>query len=156
MIAAYKGTSIWPSRIIRFINWSEYSHVAWVTQVGTVIEAWPGGVREVPSISAQHTPGTVVDMFSAPSISVEQDEKIESFLRNQLTKAYDWHSVFHFITRRSETATSQEKWFCSELIFKACTQAGVELLSRVPAYKVHPGMLLMSPLLRFEETIITE
>jgi hypothetical protein len=154
MIALYKGRSL-ISRAIRCFTWSPYSHAAWIdTTANCVIEAWSGRVRRVADMSNQHTPGTAVDIFYV-DVTREQDSKIAAFMQAQVGKRYDYRGVIHFITRRSENASGQTRWFCSELVHAAYRSAGIELLSRIPDYKVSPGLLSYSPLLRLVSTIKT-
>ena len=143
MIALYKGTSAL-SRAIRWRTWSEYSHAAWVCDDGSVIEAWRGGVRHVPSIHAQHTQGTEIDLF-AVEMTTEKKWAVQEFLIRQIGKPYDYGAILGFMTRAK--SENPEKWFCSELIFAACQSAGVALLKRIPTWQVSPGLLSISPLL---------
>lgn len=158
MIAFYKGKSLL-SRGIQLRTWSEYSHAAWLFGDESVIEAWTNGVRHVSSLSRAHTPGTVVDVFRVPEIddaTIEASNRRQvasAFLLEQLGKPYDFQGIFGFLLRKEEQ--SPEKWFCSELCFAACKQAGVELLSRVPAWKVDPGLLSLSPRLVFSHSVVT-
>ena len=154
MIALYKGRSL-ISRIIRCCNWSEYSHAAWVDTVNNyVIEAWGGRVRKAASLHTHHTPGTTVDVFSVV-VTEQQREAIAQFMLLQVGKRYDYRGIVHFITRRAESAAGQDRWFCSELVLAAYRAAGIDLLARIPAYKVYPGMLAYSPLLDPVATITT-
>jgi hypothetical protein len=158
MIALYQGKSL-VSRLIRWFTWSKYSHVAWLCQDGSVIEAWHrGGVRRQPSLSAVHTPGTRVELFQVLThefreLNYAQREAVETFLTQQLGARYDFLGILGFLTRaRME---KHGAWFCSELVTRALNHAGVWPLLRVPACKVAPGLLALSPLLRFQSTIIT-
>lgn len=143
MIALYKGTSAL-SRAIRWRTWSDYSHAAWVCEDGSVIEAWKGGVRHVADQQKQHTPGTAVDLFTV-AMTDEQKWAAQEFLIHQIGKPYDYGGILGFMTRAK--SEHPEKWFCSELVFAACLSAGVELLRRIPAWKVYPGMLSLSAVL---------
>ena len=160
MIALYRGVS-WLSRMIECFSWSEYSHAAWLDayslddiDTAPVIEAWWPVVRHLPTVHAGHTPRTVVDVydFVVPLQQCER-EAIVAFLVEQIGKRYDWRGVVHFVTRRSEHASCQWRWFCSELAFQACRLNGRELLVNIPAYKVYPGMLAYSPALRKVATV---
>jgi hypothetical protein len=150
VIALYKGVSAM-SRMIRFRTWSEYSHASWVDDSFQFEwESWPkGGVQSVAPFS-RHTRGTVVDLFHVP-LSRHEETRLLEFFASQKGKGYDWRGVFGFLSRRS-AAQSREKWFCSELIFRGFEVAGRPLLARVPAWKVDPGMLALSPLLTLKET----
>ena len=148
MILAYKGTSFWPSKLIRWMSWSEYSHVAWLMADGSVIEAWSPKVRQVYSPNFGHKPGTVVDMFEIPVLSIDEQANIEAFLVTKLGASYDWKSVFRFLPRIKQAKSSESKWFCSEIIFDAMKFAGIKLFREIEGYKITPGMLVTSPLLR--------
>jgi uncharacterized protein YycO len=147
MIAAFKGLSP-ASRIIRSVNWGDYSHIAWVDD-GTFecIESWGTGTRLIKSIHEQHTPGTPVDLFLVQGSTPAIEAKVRAFLLTQIGTSYDWLGILHFLTRKPEGQSGKAKWFCSELIFAAYQSAGINLLERVPPYKVYPSMLVMSPLL---------
>ena len=143
MIALYKGTSIL-SRLIRWRTWSEYSHAAWVFPDGSVIEAWKGGVTHAPSILAGHAPDTEVHLFTL-DLTTEQRWAIQDFLIAQIGKPYDYAGILGFLT--ASKTENPGRWFCSELIFAACKSARIELLRRVPAWKVPPGLLAYAPAL---------
>ena len=153
MILAYKGTSIWPSKMIEWMSWSEYSHIAWLCNNGRVIEAWPPKVRVTKNLHDGHTKGTPVDVFSL-NITQKERQAVENFLLSKVDLPYDWESVFRFLPRRQESARSKEKWFCSVLVFMALAQVGIHLLYRVEPYQVTPGMIVHSPLLEYEKTFI--
>lgn len=149
MIALYRGIS--PiSRAIRFFTWSDYSHASYVRDDRSLeIESWhKGGVRERSVLGEGHPPCTKIDLFRI-NASSDQVRLIEGFLRSQVGKGYDYRGVVHFISRRDEELRGQERWFCSELVFAAHAHAGIHLLARVPAWKVSPGLLSMSPLLDY-------
>jgi len=151
MIALYKGTS--PiSRVIRCFHRSPYSHASFVSGCGLEYEAWKGGVR-TGAFGAAHTPGTEVDLYLVAGMTGERARLITAFLKAKEGKPYDYWGVVKFITRRKETPSGQDRWFCSELVFSALRAAGIELLMRIPAYQVYPGMLAYSPLLTLRETI---
>lgn len=148
MIALYKGKSIWPSRIIEFINWSDYSHASFVHAVtGVCVEAWPGGVQASPNFGTIHTKGTSVDFFRVIGATTEQESEAYCYMLDQVGKKYDYMGVLHFITRKE--GNNQKRWFCSELVFKAYQKAGINLLERIHPDKVYPGMLAYSPRLEY-------
>ncbi|MCZ7593105.1 MAG: hypothetical protein M5U15_13650 [Kiritimatiellae bacterium] len=148
MIALYRGRS-WVSRAIRWYTWGPYSHASYVApDLAYEIESWGrGGVQLHDRIGAAHTDADVIDLYTV-DVSAQQARVIEQFLREQVGRRYDWHSVFHFVLRRTEHVRDQQRWFCSELICAAYRAAGVELLAR-PCYSVSPSLLGSSPLLRF-------
>ena len=160
VIALYKGRSF-ASKVVRAFNWSEYSHVSCVRDPDgiysplsprtTEIEAWKGGVTRQQGIGRGHTPGTPIDLFHVNMTDVQRG-MAWTFLCEQVGKPYDWLGILGFALRADGLAR-RDKWFCSELVCAACQAAGAPLLERVPPHKVYPGMLAMSPRLRFERTI---
>lgn len=149
MIAFYRGKSL-ISRIIRFINWSNYSHVAYLAPDGTCYEAWRGSVQKWSGVEANaslftaHTPGTVIDLYDLVTpLTESQTAKIVAWMESQKGKKYDYWSIVHFITRRPEWTSSQDKWFCSELVAAAFQKVGRPLLN-TDAWKIYPGMLAYS------------
>jgi len=151
MIALYKGTSAL-SRLIRWRTWSDYSHAAWVFPDQSVIEAWKGGVTHAPSILAGHAPDTEVHLFTL-DLTIEQRWAIQDFLIAQIGKPYDYGGILGFLT--ASKTEHPNRWFCSELLFSALKQAKVCLLARIPAWKVSPGLLALSPLLTPKSTHTT-
>ena len=143
MIALYKGTSAL-SRLIRWRTWSDYSHAAWVFPDHSVIEAWKGGVTHAPGILAGHAADTEVHLF-ALDLTIEQRWAIQDFLIRQIGKPYDYAGILGFLA--AAKTENPNRWFCSELIFAACKRAGIDLLKRVPACKVSPGLIALSPAL---------
>lgn len=153
MIALYKGKS-WLSRAIQWQTRSPYSHAAWLLKDGSVIEAWQhGGVAHNSSLSSVHTPGTTVDIYFVGGLA---DDLSEAWLRGQIGTAYDWHSVFRFLSRRNEDAADRAKWFCSELVYCALLAGGVKALANTEPWEVSPGLLARSPLLEYIGTMTTQ
>lgn len=147
-ILAYRGKS-WISKAIRWQTRSKYSHIGVLLQDGTVIEAWhKGGVRRIPRFSVGHKPGTPIDVFEITAPFEEKAAQI--FLERRVGSAYDFHSIFRFLTRRS--AAVNDKWFCSELAECAFSAGGLELLNGRPEHH-SPRDTVMSPYLRYKETI---
>jgi uncharacterized protein YycO len=152
MIAFYQGRSL-ISRAIRLFNWSEFSHAAWIDDDASCFEAWRGRVRHDACASANHTPGTPLYRYAVAGETPAIRAAVRGFLRAQVGKRYDYLGILGFVLRSSRLA-NQNRWFCSELVAAAYESAGLPLL-RLPSYKVYPGMLAASPLLRLvslEET----
>ena len=151
MIGLYRGTSI-ISRLIQFRTWSPYSHASWIGDNGAEIEAWhKGGVVCHPDWGHIHTPGTEIDLFEV-KMSDLQRSVITDFLRTQLGKKYDFGAILGFLTRCGKERLG--KWFCSELVFCAFQEAGIDLLCRIEPHKVSPGRLSTSPLLTLVDTLV--
>lgn len=156
----YKGRSL-VSRIIRFLNWSEYSHASLETSKKTEVEAWSGTgikeflsgglVREVP-VGTQHDPKTVVDIYEPVDMPEEIAQRIEARIRSKVGKKYDWRGVFKFLTRREPL--HDDIWFCSELVAWACEMEGWPLLNKHHS-KIFPADIAYSPrTLKVESQIV--
>lgn len=129
------------SAMIRWQTRSVYSHAALLLDNGCVIEAISGrGVRLVPPIDL-----SAVDVFDVSGMSERQWGRAIQFARHQIGCGYDYWAIIRFISRNR--MPYNHKWFCSELVFAAIAQAGVNLLERVEPWAVSPGLLAMSPLL---------
>lgn len=168
MILAYQGIG-WISRRIKATTRGPYSHIAWQCGDGSVIEAWGTGkgflkflatrtgplgeIRKVDSPSDQHTPGTVVDVFSFRDLE-DRRGAIEAFLHSELGQPYDYRGVLGFKTL-SETS-DPNAWFCSELVAEACRRSGVELHRRVASHLIDPTWLTRSALLTHAYSFTTE
>lgn len=150
MLVAYKGRSFWPSKLIRWMSWSDYSHVAWMTKAGGIYEAWSPKVRYCSSVHVGHQKGTEVEIFTIPNLTQEQRDVIENYLCEQVGKPYDWVGVFRFVPRLSTNKNQTGRWFCSELVMAALKKANINPLKRIPNYKVTPGMLVTSPIFTFK------
>jgi hypothetical protein len=104
-------------------------------------------------------PGTAVDLFSVSvpdgPMSQDQTSRLREFAHQHIGKPYDYLSVARFISRRSESIHSKEKWFCSEFVFAAFQAAGLNLLRDTEAWEVSPGLLSKSPLLHPEGSLQT-
>ena len=150
MLAFYRGKS-WLSWLIRWRTWRDASHVAWICKDGTVIEAWaPGGVRHVSSLSCRHTPGTRIRLYAVAGL---HSETVEKLLTGELGAGYDYWGILGFALRRK--TENKRRWFCSELIYWAIQQAGIQLLRESEPSKVSPGDLEMSPMLTLYGDLVT-
>lgn len=129
------------SWLIRWQTRSCYSHAALMLPDGSVIEAWQGaGVRRT-----WLRDWTEVDVFDIHEMTTEQWQAAIAFARCQIGKPYDYRGVLRFLSRRRKAL--DDRWFCSELVYKSLESAGVRLLRDVEAGEVSPGMLARSPLL---------
>ena len=140
-ILAYKGVS-WHSKLIRFYTRSEYSHVAIEWENKKVTEALASyGVVSSNNYKEHHTPGPVVDVFDV----VCDEEMAWTFCRSVLGEEYDFSAIARFVTKRKKH--TPRRWFCSELVFRACKEGDCRLLERVQAETLSPGDIVSSPLL---------
>lgn len=157
MILLYRGTSF-VSKVIRFFNWSTYSHASWtfgIYHAGELFgdtseyEAWErGGVGHRDHWGNHHTKGTRVDCYELklPLDMVEMCN-LKFYLCSELGKKYDYRGVFHFLTRVKKD--DPDRWFCSEYVFACLKMVGRTLLENIEACQVYPGMLAYSPELRY-------
>ncbi|HRQ87224.1 MAG TPA: hypothetical protein PLA50_00380 [Bacteroidia bacterium] len=129
------------SAAIRWQTRSEYSHAALMMPGGKIIESWQGaGVR-----TKMPTDWDGIDFFGVFGMDEDEWRQAFDFALAQVGQGYDYRGVLRFVSRRETPENG--RWFCSELVFAAIQHAGVDLLSRVPAANVSPGMLALSPLL---------
>jgi len=127
--------------ITRWQTRGPYGHVA-VKIRNTIYEAQFGkGVIKREATEKDH-----VDTHS---LFVNEGQLADGlkFLNAQLGKPYDTLMVLRFISRRKESYSTVEKWFCSELLFTFCVVMGIYLLARTLAWEVHPNLFSRSPLL---------
>lgn len=140
-VLLFRGRGI-ISALIRWQTRSVYSHAALLMPDGKIIESWQGeGVR-----TKQLTDWSNIDQFEVVGMTSEQWIDAIEFARLQIGRGYDYLGVIRFISRRSMPANG--RWFCSELVFMALRVAGVDLLARIEAGEVSPGVLALSPLLK--------
>jgi len=129
----------------KFIGWqtdSEYSHAA-LKFHDCIIESVEGyGVRKVPLSVIDWS--RVVE-FEVAGMDAEAAAKIREFAESEVGQGYDYWGALRFVSRRR--LPTNEKWFCSELVFAALQAGGIELLERIDPQQVSPGMLSYSPFL---------
>lgn len=178
-LAAYRGISK-ESKAIKLITYSIYSHnAAHFTEdmdvtvngvihhiaAGNVIEAWSPCVRLTESLSAQHTPGTIVDLFDFKIPLTKDEERIaaEFLMYHVLNKTkYAWWLVGRFLPlvrilfpKPPDNAYILNHLFCSELLMLAFAKAGRPILERCKAWEIPPRDLPRSPLLKPTRTVRT-
>lgn len=131
------------SKLIRWQTNGKYSHAAIQLPSGKIIEAWhnPAKVR----LRGPLQDWSNVEAFDVEGITADQWHDAVEWLQKQIGKKYDFGGVLRFVTRWRKD--QDEKWFCSELVFQALREAGVNLLERVQASQVSPTVLSFSPLL---------
>lgn len=153
-IALYQGKSF-ISRCIRWQTRSRYSHAAFLLDDGSVIEAWQPCVRWVENLSAQHEPGTRVDIFEfICPLTPAENSRLDWLVKQDVGTPYDYRSIVRFLTRDKGDA-SKRKLFCSEQVFARCLQIGRPLLDRTEAWRVPPDWIARSPLLNLTKTFTT-
>lgn len=144
IIGLHRGTGV-IGKLIRWQTRGEYSHASFILPDGLFVEAREFiGVRALPRLQVAR--GETVDLFTVHATEA-QVVAVAAFAREQLGKPYDYTMVARFVSRRQAARTSSGKWFCSELVFAALQQAGINLLRDTEAWEVSPGLLARSPLL---------
>lgn len=165
-ILQFEGISFLSKRI-RWMTWNKTTHTAYEFDDGHVIEAWSGDgfncVRLVDNLHTQHTPGTICKAYTIPGVSQMQQELIQTYLLSQLDMPYSTRGCLRFVTRRDPQPYdpqtfciadyNPENWFCSCLIFSAFARGNINLLERVPPWRVGPGLINYAPRLKLDETI---
>lgn len=131
------------SDAIRWQTDSNYSHAAIELPDGSIIEAWQGSGLELLLMRGKVARKTLTDRSTITVFDVvqtpEQTAKIVEFLEAQVGKPYNYRGIVRFITRGM--TDPHDSWFCSELVFAAFQYAGINLLERIDAALVSPGML---------------
>ena len=104
---------------IRFFTWSEWNHVA--IEIDDIVydATLDGGVTSNTISHFKNRWGrTEVFEIDLPDVDQTRD-----FLLQQIGKSYDISAIFGFMFRRDWD--SQDRWFCSELVFIALSKGGV-------------------------------
>ena len=152
-IALYLGSDF-VDKTILFFSRGGYTHAAIILPDDTVIEAYPfRGIRKRKNLTDQMGDAKVeiYEVVTTP----EQDAIIVDFLNKQIGKGYDYWNIFGFVLHTThEGRTSQGKWFCSELVFAAFQEAGINLLARVEAWMVSPTILSFNTIMRTHERFL--
>ncbi len=133
------------SALIRWQTRSTYAHAAFQLPDGRVLESWPGEGVRVTTLADRDG----VERFSVPALTPAQWREAIGFAFRELGAKYDWIGVARFVSRLR--GPSNDRWFCSELVAAAISEAGLRLLDRVPPVEVSPHLLSLSPHLVKEE-----
>ncbi len=129
------------AKVVRWQTRSPYSHAAFLLPCGTrVIESYPGvGVR-IRHLSREDWDH--IDLYEVEKLTLDLSRQVLAFCERERGKGYDWRSVLRFVSRTS--AKENGRWFCSELVFAALQHVRIDLLARIEAHNVSPGMLGLS------------
>ena len=128
------------SYMIRFLTWSQWSHVAIQLDDGRVVEAIWSGVRvatfdECTKRMSKHT---IVELEKSHD---ETTKKAVDWLLEQVGKDYDKSALFGFIAKRNWQ--NPLKWFCSELAAMFLKMLGYRIANSKQISRVTPQMLYM-------------
>lgn len=134
------------SWLIRFVTWSEYSHVDLVLDDSLLIGAIAGD-------------GVVLNRFSdrlaksskavTMEIPVKDMAASEAFAISQLAKKYDWLGVIGIGLKRNWQ--EDDKWSCAELVASILAAGGQRPFDSKYHHRITPQHLLS---LNFEKTKI--
>jgi uncharacterized protein YycO len=137
------------SKAIRWQTDSQYCHAGLLFDGTQLIEsrAW-AGVQWVKFDPSDPT----WDLYDVYGIEHDQEIAIWQFGLDQLGNGYDYWGALRFVSRRR--LPTNDRWFCSELVFSAFKAAGISLLNHVDPQQVSPGLLSYSPyLIKIERNI---
>jgi len=141
-IIAYKGKSLF-SKLVRWKTSSQYSH----TEVINNYEL--NGFDTFGAINMKgvmwckinwHTKGTPYDVYSI-DITEEQYINFWKFLMKQRGKKYDVKGIFGYVANKPYDDIN--KWYCSELCFRALERVGVMLFNK-PLKFPSPDLTVLS------------
>lgn len=121
---------------IRVFTWSDWSHVA-IIDGDEIIEAvWPR-VR----VSKLEEAKNKYESWVIAEVKTRNDAEIIKAVRSQVGKPYDIGAIFGFVARRNWEKT--DKWFCSELVAWAFSQANEPLFRPGTFSRVTPQHIWM-------------
>ena len=155
------GTSFFPSKIIKWVTWEDYSHVALMfpEETGIVWEAWDKeGIRATKSLSDKHSAGTKV-IVKVLRVTPDDYKLILAAAISQKGKPYDWKGCFRFSPMARLFMTSkpdyseQKQWFCSCYLEWCLLQGNTPLADEAPN-KMSPGDVMNSIRPQFVDTFI--
>jgi len=153
-IIFYKGKSFF-SRLIRWKTSSEYSHCEIINNFDdngfSTFGALPNKGVQFAGIN-WHKKGTEYDIFET-EVTKTQFEEFRQYLTKQYKKKYDYLGVLGFIDSRVKQ--DDNKWFCSELVYKSLKHIEIELFNRDIKFP-SPSLVSISPLLKLVESGVVE
>ncbi len=138
--------------VVKWQSRSHYSHAALlIPGTNRVIESYPfKGVRE-RELTAKDWER--VHAYEITGMTPLQWQGAIQFCQSQLGKGYDWRNVFRFVSR--VPARENDRWFCSEIAFRAIEKTFRRILN-MEAHYVNPGHIPASPLARRDEAFELE
>lgn len=121
----FSKSSSFYSKLIRFLTWSNYSHVGFVLEDGFILDSdfMSNGVK-VRTFEELKITEYEIYTKECPTVS----RTALDFACSQVDKPYDWTALFGFFIRRNWQ--ENDSWFCSELVAWACDKAGTPLVDK--------------------------
>ncbi len=156
-VLSYVGVSAL-SRGIRWFTWAGrggVNHIAWPLLSGSIVEAWKGGIRLTQHPFDGHSRRTRVFLHDILDFNEARQVAVESFLREQVGKRYDYPGLFRFPLRRdprrwrNKTASQVDpdeinSWICSTLGPYALSRYERPLADK-PWWRFSPADVVESP-----------
>ena len=127
----YTNSNLPLSYVIRFLTWSEWSHVGILTPENTVIDSHIAR-KGVTEQSFSDFISSDIDKYEIKVYDSIPDN-VYDIARTQIGKPYDWTAVCGIPFRRNWQ--EDDSWFCSELVAWACKEAGRPLISK-PTWRI--------------------
>lgn len=146
----YKGISL-PSRLVRWKNNSEFSHVEVIVEGNETFGAFSKGVMH--SKIDWHKKGTPYQIYRI-HVTEQQNNIFWEFMKAQEGKKYDWFGVFGYID--SSIKENKERWYCSELCYCGLLEAGIMLYNRILKYPSPFAISISKDLKLIKEGIVGE
>jgi uncharacterized protein YycO len=129
------------SRLIRWRDWSDYSHVDLVLPDGKLLGALPDG-----GVQIRDPYPTRSKLILSIEVSPDKYHSILFRALSQVGKPYDYVGILGFVFNRDWEDDS--KWFCSELIAWLFKECGVPILRTDNTDRISTKDLMLSPYLR--------
>lgn len=133
------------SRLIRLATWSEFSHcdlicpddddllIGSIPMKGVITHSLDERIDRSHRWAVYEVDGSAGAAWT--------------YAAKQLGKSYDWLGILGIAMKRDWQG--DDKWFCSELVAKACLEAGAPVVNTsLRVNRITPQTLLNSPLLR--------
>lgn len=132
------------SAAIRFLSWSDYSHVDFVMLDGRLLGAHlQDGVQIRPKNYGNFTKR----LHKVVIVEEAVYSKVMRYAIEQIGKPYDKSGILNFGLHRNWR--EDDSWFCSELVAAAFEVGGLPLFSTsARANRITPRDIDMSPVLR--------
>ena len=124
------------SHLIRWLTWSEWSHVDIVLHDGYLL----GSV--IPH-------GVVVrenELIEYRRYTVDAPNSVIKIAEQEIGKPYDWKGLFGIVFRNRQWG-DRNAWICSELVAHCFEKAGFKLINS-DTWRITPEDLIKSPLLK--------
>lgn len=154
IVMQFVGNDSWGSRLIKWFDHGDYSHVDTVMPDGSLLGARNNVISGIPA-GVQIRPASYVEGYISKRVSIpcadSQADVYYDFVQTQIGKPYDQLAIVAFAIGRNWRNDSA--WFCSELNSSALEKSGVVNRLIAPANKIAPNglLLVLSALVQINE-----